>query len=157
MRALISAFLLAPAIALAQAAEAPPAEPSTAEAAPPAQEPPPPPPPLPALSVRREQQQSQLLKKWWRRTDGEPAFTPGEFVAIWQDDSSSKPSAPADAARCQPNAGLARPAAAPAPVFEPTRLGHTLDQFTGAGCRLLPVRPDRLSCRRPPCRGRCRR
>lgn len=94
MRALISAFLLAPAIGLAQAAEAPAADPSAApaEAAPAAQEPPPPPPPpLPALSVRREQQQSQLLKKWYGEQTVNLRSPQGEFVAIWQDDSSGKP------------------------------------------------------------------
>ncbi|HEY6529962.1 MAG TPA: DUF3530 family protein [Cellvibrionaceae bacterium] len=89
MRALISAFMLALSFA-AVAAEAPPeaAPPEPIkEAAPPA----PPPPPLPALSVRREQQKSVLLKKWYGEQTVALKSAEGDFIGIWQEDSSGKP------------------------------------------------------------------
>jgi hypothetical protein len=89
MRALISAFMLAISITAMAAdppPEAAPAEP-VKEAAPPA----PPPPPLPALSVRREQQQSLLLKKWYGEQTVALKSAEGDFIGIWQEDSSGKP------------------------------------------------------------------
>lgn len=109
MRALISAFLLVqamgllPIVPMAEAAEpagAAAADASAADASAPAAEtaaaaeqaaPAPPPPPLPALRVRREQQQSNLLKKWYGEQTVSLQTAEGDFVGIWQDDSSGKP------------------------------------------------------------------
>lgn len=95
MRALISAFLVCLLSGSALGADAPAAEtspdPAAQEPAPAAAPPAPPPPPLPALSVRREQQQSNLLKKWYGEQTLSLNTQEGDFVAIWQDDTSGKP------------------------------------------------------------------
>ncbi len=99
MRALISAFLvstfltgIASGSAFAADEAAPAAEPSPEPAAQQAAPAPTAPlPPLPALSVRREQQQSNLLKKWYGEQTLSLNTPDGEFVAIWQDDTSGKP------------------------------------------------------------------
>jgi hypothetical protein len=97
MSALLSAFLicLAPITHAAadapSAQDAPKAEQSGQEPPPTAVQPPQPPPPLPALNVRREQQQSALLKKWYGEQTLNLSTQEGEFVAIWQEDTSGKP------------------------------------------------------------------
>ena len=94
MRVTISAFILSLAVCLigyqAWAADEPAAAPAAEpvkEAAPPA----PPPPPIPALSVRREQQQNTLLQKWYGEQTVSLKTSAGDFVGIWQEDTSGNP------------------------------------------------------------------
>lgn len=98
MHVCISAFILIFCIsalsfqAQAEDAAAKTAEPAAqaAEQAPPPA-PVPPPPPIPALSVRRELQQNLLLQKWYGAATVKLQTGDGEFIGIWQEDTSGTP------------------------------------------------------------------